>query len=136
MKKGSQGKGNDESHSRRERQVMDIVYGAGRISAREIMEQMDDPPTYATVRTILGVLVKKGHLKRELEGRSYMYRPTRSRRSVARNALNRVLETFYGDSVEHAVYGLLELRDGDLDPDELERIERFIDDYKRNKNDQ
>lgn len=115
---------------------MDIVYGTSPISAREIMDQMEDPPTYATVRTILGVLVKKEHLHRELDGRTYMYVPTRSRKSVARKALNRVLETFYGDSVENAVYGLLELRDGNLDPDELERIERFIDDYKRNKNDQ
>lgn len=110
---------------------MDIVYASGSPSAREIWSQLEDAPTYATVRTILQVLLRKGNLKRTMKGRSYHYSSTRSRTSVARKALNRVLETFYGDSVEDAVYGLLQLRKGDLRPGELERIEDFIEDYKR-----
>ena len=110
---------------------MDVVYGAGKVTAREIWEQLPDAPSYATVRTILRVLLEKGHLKRRLDGRSYLYLPTRSRASMARKALNRVLQTFYGDSVEDAVYGLLQLRDGEVSAEELERIEQLIDTYKR-----
>lgn len=110
---------------------MDVVYGSGRVSAREIWRALPDAPSYATVRTILRVLLEKGHLKRTLEGRSYIYAPTRSRASVARTALERVLQTFYGDSIEDAVCGLLQLRDGELSAEELERIEQLVDDYRR-----
>lgn len=111
---------------------MDIVYAKQRASAREIWAGLADAPSYATVRTILRVLLEKGHLKRRLEGRSYIYLSTRSRSSVARKALNRVLQTFYGDSVEDAVYGLLQLRDGELSAEELARIETLIDEHKHN----
>lgn len=111
---------------------MDIVYAKARASAREIWAELADAPSYATVRTILRVLLEKGHLKRRLEGRSYIYLPTRSRASVARRALDRVLQTFYGDSVEDAVHGLLQLRDGELSAEELARIEDLIETHKRN----
>jgi predicted transcriptional regulator len=124
--------GDADPLSRRERQIMDIVYAREKASARDIWTQLADPPSYATVRTILRVLLEKGHLKRRLEGRSYIYLPTRSRSSVARKALKRVLQTFYGDSVEDAVYGLLQLRDKDLSAAELKRIEALINEHKRN----
>lgn len=118
--------------SRRERQIMDIILSSGEASARDIWEQMPDAPTYATVRTILRVLLEKGHLQHRQEGRSYIYSPKQSRDSVATSALQRLLQTFYGGSVEQAVNGLLQLKDTDLAPDELERIEQLIEQKKQN----
>lgn len=110
---------------------MDIGYGGGPVTAREIWERLPDPPSYAGVRTILRVLLEKGVLTHRKEGRSYLYSPTRSREVVARTALRRLLDTFYGGSVEGAVSGLLKLEDGALDAEELERIEKLIEDYKQ-----
>ena len=119
-----------ETLSRRERQIMDIVYAGSEVSAREVWQQLPDQPSYATVRTLLRVLLEKGQLKHRVEGRSYMYSARESRDSVARTALQRMLQTFYGGSVEQAVSGLLNLNDSKLDAAELERIEQLIADRK------
>ena len=120
--------------SRRERQIMDIIYAAGQTSARDVWERLPDPPSYATVRTLLRVLLEKGHLKHRVDGRSYIYSPKKSRDSVAKSALQRLLQTFYGGSVEAAVSGLLEVADTDLNEAELERIEKLIEQQKLNTN--
>ena len=111
---------------------MDIVYEVGEASVHEIQERLPDPPSNATVRTILRVLVEKGELKHRKESRSFIYAPTRSRKTVAPSALRRILDTFYGGSVESAVSGLLKLEERALDRAELERIEKLIGDYKQN----
>ncbi|MGI9239433.1 MAG: BlaI/MecI/CopY family transcriptional regulator [Verrucomicrobiales bacterium] len=116
--------------SRRERQVMDIIYAAGKASAREVMEKIPDAPSNATVRSILRVLVEKGELSYEKQGRSFIYTPCQSRAKVARTALSRLLQTFYGGSVGQAVSGLLELESSDIDAAELERIEELIATHK------
>jgi len=118
--------------SRRERQIMDIVFAGTEVSARDVWSQLPDPPSYATVRTLLRVLLEKGHLKHRVEGRSYIYSPKKSRDTVAKSALKRLLETFYGGSVEQAVSGLLEAADTELEPAELERIEALIEQQKQN----
>jgi len=118
--------------SRRERQIMDIIFARGESSAREIWAELPDAPTYATVRTLLRVLLEKGHLKHRVEGRSYIYSPKKSRDTVAKSALQRLLQTFYGGSVEQAVSGLLEAADTELDEAELERIEALIEQQKQN----
>ena len=123
----------DDPLSRRERQVMDIVYAQGRASAREVMDGMPDAPGYATVRSILRVLVEKGELTYKKDGRSYIYAPRKSRAKVARSALSRLLQTFYGGSVGQAVSGLLELESGEIEEEELERIERLIEAHKNKK---
>ena len=109
---------------------MDIVYGLGKASAREVLAEIPDPPGYATVRSILRVLVEKGELTYKKEGRSYIYAPRKSRAKVARSALARLLQTFYGGSVGQAVSGLLELEHGEIDEEELERIELLIEAHK------
>ena len=119
--------------TRRERQIMDIIYAAGEASARDILERLSDPPTYATVRTLLRVLLDKGQLEHRAKGRSYIYTPTHPRESVAKGALKRLLETFYEGSVEQAVSGLLELKETRLDAEELKRIEALIRDQKNKK---
>ncbi|MEM7384141.1 MAG: BlaI/MecI/CopY family transcriptional regulator [Verrucomicrobiota bacterium] len=116
----------EPSFSRRERQMMDAIYSRGSASAREIWESLPDAPTYATVRTLLRVLVEKGHISFEKVGRSYIYKPVRPREEEATSAAQRLLKTFYGGSVEQAVSGLIGIEDQHLDLAELERIEQLI----------
>lgn len=116
----------EEALSRRERQIMDLVYARGKATAREIWENLAEAPTYATVRTILRVLLDKRHLTYDKEGRTYIYRPVKQRGEVARSAMHRLLKTFYDGSVEQAVSSMLGMQDKYLDLDELERIEEMI----------
>ena len=113
--------------SRRERDVMDILYELGGATAVQIREHMADPPTDSAVRSILRILVNKRHLERTPEGHRYVYSPTTPVVRARRSALHRVLRTFFGGSVERAVAMLLELGEGDLTPHERERIKRMID---------
>ena len=113
--------------SRRERQVMDIVYELDSATAVQIRERMADPPTDSAVRSILRILVNKGHLERTLDGPRYLYSATMPVPRARRSAMDRVLQTFFGGSVEGAVAMLLELREGDLTPAERERIKAMID---------
>ena len=113
--------------SRRERDVMDVLYELGGATAVQIRERMEDPPTDSAVRSILRILVSKRHLERTPKGHRYVYSPTMPVVRARRSAMHRVLRTFFGGSVEGAVAMLLELGEGDLAPDERERIKRMID---------
>ena len=113
--------------SRRERDVMDVLYELGGATAVQIRERMSDPPTDSAVRSVLRILVSKRHLERTPEGHRYVYSPTMPVVRARRSAMHRVLRTFFGGSVEGAVAMLLELGEGDLTPDERERIKRMID---------
>ena len=113
--------------SRRERQIMDIVYSAQELSAAEVLEALPDPPTYSTVRKLMSILVEKGHLRHRRKGGKYYYSPTRPRGKAGRSALARVLETFYEGSLEKAVAAMLNGRDTRVSPEELERLSQLID---------
>ncbi|WP_419933796.1 BlaI/MecI/CopY family transcriptional regulator [Candidatus Palauibacter sp.] len=113
--------------SRREREVMDLVYELGNATAARIQENMADPPTYSAVRSIIRGLVNKGHLVSEPDGPRYVYAPTMSALRARRSAMRRVLKTFFGDSVEGAVATLLELREGGLTPEEHDRLQAMIE---------
>lgn len=113
--------------SRRERDVMDVLYELGGATAVQIRERLADPPTDSAVRSVLRILVSKRHLKRTPQGHRYVYSPTMPVMRARRSAMHRVLRTFFGGSVEGAVAMLLELGEGDLAPDERERIKRMID---------
>lgn len=112
--------------TRREREVMDIVHAVGAATASRVREAMADPPTNAAVRSILRILVEKGHLTYEQDGPRYVYSPTSPHRA-RRSALRHVLRTFFGGSVESAMAALLELEEGTLTPDDRARIKRLID---------
>ena len=116
--------------SRREREVLDIVYSAGRISAAEVQAAMASPPTNAAVRAVLRSLVEKGHLRHDYDGPRYVYSPTVPRRQARRAALQHVLGTFFGGSVEGAMATLLEL-DDELSEEARERLEKMIDEARR-----
>ena len=112
--------------SRRERQIMDIVYERGRASVADVMNGLADPPSYSAVRALLRVLEEKGHLKHKKDGARYVYMPTRARHHAGRSALKRVLQTFYDGSTEKAVAALLDVSDTRLSSRELDRLTRMI----------
>jgi len=109
---------------------MDIIYSSGEASARDVWKQLSDAPSYATVRTLLRILIEKGHLQHRVEGRSFIYAPQKSRASVAKKALQRLLQTFYGGSIEQAIAGLLDPSDKRLQPEEIQRIEELLKSHK------
>jgi predicted transcriptional regulator len=112
--------------SRRERQIMDVVYARGEASAAQVHAGLPDPPSYSAVRALLAILVEKGHLRHRSEQGRYIYAPTRPRAQVGRSALRRVLDTFYEGSLEKAVAALLQGADGRLSPAELQRLGKLI----------
>ena len=85
--------------SRRERQIMEVVYARGEVSADDVVAGLSDPPTRTAVRTFLGILEGKGLIKHEKRGRAFVYRPTRTSGQVGKGALRRVVETFFGGSL-------------------------------------
>jgi predicted transcriptional regulator len=114
------------SLSRRERQIMDIVYAQGEASAADVHTGLPDPPSYSAVRALLAILVDKGHLKHRSEQGRYIYSPTRRRAQVGRSALRRVLDTFFEGSLEKAVAALLQGADANLSEEELQRLGQLI----------
>jgi predicted transcriptional regulator len=112
--------------SRRERQIMDIVYAQGEASAAAIHAALPDPPSYSAVRALLAILLEKGHLKHRSEQGRYIYAPTRRRAQVGRSALRRVLDTFFEGSLEKAVASLLQGADANLSQEELQRLGQLI----------
>jgi predicted transcriptional regulator len=116
--------------SRRERQIMEIVYERGRVAAAEVRERMPDPPSYSAVRAMLRILEDKGHLRHEQDGPRYVFLPTVPREEASENALRRLVRTFFGGSPEGAMAALLELEGENLDEEALQRIAERIDDAR------
>jgi len=112
--------------SRRERQIMDIVYRAGRVTPRKVLEHLPDPPSYSAVRALLRILENKGHVRHVEEGRRYVYLPTLPRARASRSALRRMLRTFFDGSTEKAVAALIDLSRSDLSEAELARLSNLI----------
>ncbi len=112
--------------SRRERQIMDIVYAAGRATAAEVLEGMSEPPSYSTVRALLRVLEEKGHLRHEQEGPRYVFVPTVAKNEARDSALRHMLRTFFDGSAESAVAALLDLKASEMEPEELDRLRTLI----------
>src|SRR5262245_23066571 len=132
MRKNTQAIG-DAEFSRRERQIMDILYSVGETTARDIWERMPQAPTYSTVRTLLSVLEEKAHVVRRMEGKAFVYRPKRQKETAAIAALRRTLTTFFQGSVEQVVANLLEMEDKSLSEEELARIGRMINEARKEK---
>ncbi|MDZ4702232.1 MAG: BlaI/MecI/CopY family transcriptional regulator [Rhodothermales bacterium] len=118
-----------EHLSRRERQIMDVIYQKGKATAAEVMDQIPDAPSYSAVRALMRILVEKGHLSYALSGNRYIYKPTVSRQTAKHNALQHVLSTFFEGSVSQAMVALLDLTD-ELPEDELERLSVLIEKAK------
>jgi predicted transcriptional regulator len=117
--------------SRRERQIMDVVYACGEASAAEVVERIPDPPTRTAVRTMLRILEEKGHLRHRKQGREFIYQPTRARQRAGQSALRGVLATFFEGSLEKAVAAHLADPAAEPTPDELARLARLIREAKK-----
>jgi len=111
--------------SRRERQIMDILYSRGDSSVSEVLEALPDAPTYSTVRALLKILEDKGHIEHSEVGLRYVYRPTQTYGAVAKSTMEQVVDVFFGGSVEKAVATLLSMKDRPSD-EELNRLEEMI----------
>jgi len=111
---------------RRERQIMEVVYCLGRATVAEVLSQLEDPPSYSSVRTMLGILEEKGHLKHQQDGPRYVYLPVVSGARARRSILRDVVQRLYDGSTELALAALIETSTTKLRDEELERLERLI----------
>jgi predicted transcriptional regulator len=117
--------------SRRERQIMEIVYELGNATAADVREQMPDPPSYSAVRAMLRILEDKGHVRHEQDGPRYVFLPTVPREQARETALRRVIRTFFAGSPEGAMAALLDLGVDDLDEDALQRLAQRIEEARK-----
>ena len=112
--------------SRRERQIMDIAYRLGTATAADIHARMPDPPTYTTVRGLLRILVKKGHLLVRTEGVHFVYHPRTPRKDAGKSVLTHVIRTFFDGSAANAMAAMLGSADLNVTPAELEKLSSLV----------
>lgn len=111
--------------TRREREIMDILYRRGRATAHEVLEDLADPPSYSAVRTHLRILEERGRLKHTTDGQRYVYTPAVARGDARKSALSHVVKTFFAGSVADAVAALVDR--SKLSRDELEHLSNLIE---------
>jgi BlaI family penicillinase repressor len=117
--------------SRREREIMDIIYERGRSTVTEVMERLDDAPSYSAVRALLRILEEKGALRHEQQGQRYVFLPTVTREKAKRSALKRMLQVFFDDSTEAAVAALLDISSTRLTEEEWDRLTALVEEAKK-----
>ena len=117
--------------SRRERQIMDLLYERERASVQEVMEGIADPPSYSAVRAMLRTLEEKGRVTHVEDGRAYIYQPTIRKDTARQGALTHLLKTFFDGSTEKAVAALLDLKGPRLSQAELDRVAVLVDQAKK-----
>ncbi len=113
--------------SRRERQILEILYQRGKASVAEVREAMEDAPSYSAVRTLLNVLKDKGHVKHKAEGLKYVYLPTVPRDKAKKSAVRHLLDTYFSGSPEQIVAALLDVSSTQLTQEELDRMAAMIE---------
>ncbi len=117
--------------SRRERQILEILYQRGKATVLEVRQAMEDAPSYSSVRTLMRVLEEKGHVKHRAEGLRYVYSPTVAREKAKRSAVKHLLDTFFIDSPEQVVAALLDVSSTRLTREELDRMAAMIEQAKQ-----
>jgi predicted transcriptional regulator len=123
-----------ESHkylSRREREIMDIIYERGRATVAEVMERLDSAPSYSAVRALLRILEEKGALKHEQQGQRFVFLPTVTREKAKRSALKKTLHVFFNDSVSAAVAALLDISHTKLTDEEWDQLTQLVETAKK-----
>ncbi len=118
-------------HSRRERQIMDILFRRGRASVAEVQEDLPNPPGYSAVRAHLRILEEKGHVTHHQEGQRYVYRPALAKEKAKRTALHHLVDTFFNGSAEQAMAALLDDDASRLSPSELERLSSLVEEARK-----
>jgi predicted transcriptional regulator len=111
--------------TRREREIMDILYRRGKATAHEVLEGLADPPSYSAVRALLRLLEERGHVRHTVDGQRYVYAPAVARGDARKSALSHLVKTFFAGSVEHAVAALVDR--SKLSREELDRLSEIID---------
>jgi BlaI family penicillinase repressor len=119
--------------SRRERQIMDVLYRVGRATAADVREGIPDAPSYSAVRAMLRILEEKGHIRHEQEGAKYVFMPVVKRDTAKRSALQHVVNTFFGGSAAQVMAALVDMSARSVDDDELARLRALIDDARKGK---
>jgi predicted transcriptional regulator len=117
--------------SRRERQIMDVIYRRGRATVAEVLDALPDPPSYSAVRAMLRILEEKGHLKHERDGLRYVFLPTVPREKARAAALRHLVRTFFDGSAEQAAAALLDLPDSKLSAETIERLRERIEQARK-----
>src|SRR3954469_18902830 len=112
--------------SRRERQILDILYQRGQATAADVQTALPEPPSYSAVRALLRILEEKGHVRHQQDGPRYIYLPTVARDNAKRSALRHILQTFFDGSAEQAISALLDDGSAKLSETELDRLEKLI----------
>ena len=121
----------DRQLSRRERQIMDVLFQMGEATAAEVQERLPEAPSYSAVRAMLRILEDKGHAKHHEDGPRYVYRPAVARDAASKTAVSHLLRTFFGGSVEAAMTALLDATDRKLSRDEVDRLSSLIEQQRR-----
>jgi predicted transcriptional regulator len=117
--------------SRRERQIMEIVYGLRSATSADVLESLPDPPSYSAVRAMLRILEDKGHLTHRLDGPRYVYSPVVPRTAARQSALRQLVKTFFDGSATQAVAALLDMSESRLSADEADQLATLIEKAKR-----
>ena len=120
-----------DSLSRRERQIMDVLYRLGSATAAEVQDNIPEAPSYSAVRALLRILVDKGHIKHSYDGPRYVYSPIVSRPVAQKSALRQLVKTFFDGSTSNAVAALLDMSGKDLSDAELERLAKIVEQAKQ-----
>ena len=113
--------------SRRERQIMDVLFRMGQATVSDVQEAMTDPPSYSAVRAMLRILEEKGHARHEQDGPRYLYKPAVARERAKRSAMRHLLHTFFDGSHEEAMAALLDEASTSVSDEELERLAKLIE---------
>jgi BlaI family penicillinase repressor len=119
-----------DSLSRRERQIMDVLYRRGSATAAEVQQNIPDAPSYSAVRALLRILEEKGHVKHSYDGPRYVYAPIVSRPVAQKSALRQLVKTFFDGSTSNAVAALLDMSGKELSESELERLAKMVEHAK------
>jgi predicted transcriptional regulator len=119
--------------SKRERQIMELIYGRSEATAEEIAAALPDPPSTTAVRTMLTILERKGHIVHRKQSRQFVYRSTRPRQQVARSALRRLITTFFDGSLDRAVAAFMADPKSKLSPEQIDRLRELIDEASKQK---
>ncbi|MDE0184792.1 MAG: BlaI/MecI/CopY family transcriptional regulator [Candidatus Poribacteria bacterium] len=116
--------------SRRERQIMNIVYRRGRASVADVLAELEDSPSYSAVRAMMRILEEKGHLRHEKERARFIYTPVYPRQDAGESALKIVFQTFFDNSIEKTIAALLNVSDTALSDEESNRLAALIEQAK------
>ena len=117
--------------SRRETQIMDVIFQLGEATAADIVERLPDPPSYSSIRALLVILEEKGHLTHHKEGARYIYNPTLSADKAKQSALSHLVKTFFSGSPQQVVATLLSTND--LSPEDLDELAKLIEEARKDE---